>query len=139
MMNWDAIGAIAARTDHRRPHRAGAGGTGVAETQGHALGLLLLLRSDCQISWIAGSGAASRSATRVAIRRGRGEHRLAVLSDSDILSLLKRGALRIEGFREENLTPNGYDVTIEEIWIPGRDSRFTEGAAEIPGREWFVI
>ena len=64
---------------------------------------------------------------------------MAVLSDSDILNLLKRGALRIEGFKEENLTPNGYDVTVEEIWIPGRDSRFTEGAAEIPGREWFVI
>lgn len=64
---------------------------------------------------------------------------MAVLSDSDIVSLMKDDALRIEGFREENLTPNGYDVTVQEIWVPGTDRRFTEGVAEIPGREWFVI
>ena len=64
---------------------------------------------------------------------------MAVLSDSDILDLMKNRRLRIEGFREENLTPNGYDVTVEEIWIPNKDARLTEGVAEIPGREWFVI
>jgi dCTP deaminase len=64
---------------------------------------------------------------------------MAVLSDSDILRLLKDDSLRIGGFREQNLTPNGYDVTIEEIWVPAEDSRFTEGTAVIPGREWFVV
>ncbi|MDH3365163.1 MAG: dCTP deaminase [Thermoplasmata archaeon] len=64
---------------------------------------------------------------------------MAVLSDSDIVSLLKEGSLRIGGFCEQNLTPNGYDVTIEEIWIPAKDSRFKEGIAEIPGQEWFVV
>ena len=64
---------------------------------------------------------------------------MAVLSDSDILRLLKDDSLRIVGFREQNLTPNGYDVTIEEIWVPAEDSRFTEGTAVIPRREWFVV
>ncbi|UCE81299.1 MAG: dCTP deaminase [Methanobacteriota archaeon] len=64
---------------------------------------------------------------------------MAVLSDSDIVSLLREDTLRIEGFREENLTPNGYDVTVDEVWVPGNGSRFREGTAEIPGREWFVI
>ena len=64
---------------------------------------------------------------------------MAVLSDSDILGLMKDRKLRIEGFREENLTPNGYDVTVDEIWIPSTGTRFTDGVAEIPGGEWFVI
>ncbi len=64
---------------------------------------------------------------------------MAVLSDSDILRLIEEDALRIGGFREQNLTPNGYDVTIDEIWIPKDDSRFVEGMAVIPGREWFVV
>lgn len=64
---------------------------------------------------------------------------MAVLSDSDILSLIEDRALRIDGFLEGNLTPNGYDVTIDEVWLPGADRRTGEGVAEIPPREWFVI
>jgi dCTP deaminase len=64
---------------------------------------------------------------------------MAVLSDSDILSLLTDGSLRIEGFNEKNLTPNGYDVTIEEVWITTTDVRAREGAARIPSGAWFVV
>ena len=64
---------------------------------------------------------------------------MAVLSDSDIVGLMNDRQLIIEGFRQENLTPNGYDVTVEEIWIPGAGARVKNGVAEIPGREWFVI
>lgn len=64
---------------------------------------------------------------------------MAVLSDSDILDLVRAERLRISGFDEGNLTPNGYDVTISEIWVPSSDSRTTSGEADIPGREWFVI
>ncbi|MCU0852089.1 MAG: dCTP deaminase, partial [Thermoplasmata archaeon] len=63
---------------------------------------------------------------------------MAVLSDTDILEHLANGSLKIEGFVERNLTPNGYDVTIEEIWIPSTDARFKEGTATIPGGRWFV-
>lgn len=64
---------------------------------------------------------------------------MAVLSDRDILERLASGSLRIGSFVEGNLTPNGYDVTIEETWIPSSDLRIREGVAEIPGGEWFVI
>jgi len=64
---------------------------------------------------------------------------MAVLSDADILALLETGTLKIEGFNEKNLTPNGYDVTIEEIWVPSTDTRVREGAATVPGNSWFVI
>ncbi len=64
---------------------------------------------------------------------------MAVLSDSDILALVKTGELKIEGFAEGNLTPNGYDVTIQEILIPSIDQRLSGGVARIPGNSWFVI
>jgi dCTP deaminase len=64
---------------------------------------------------------------------------LAVLSDRDIVQMLKDGSLKIEGFCEANLTPNGYDVSIEEIWIPSSDLRKKESTVRIPAQSWFVI
>jgi dCTP deaminase len=64
---------------------------------------------------------------------------MAVLSDADIMSMLKDGSLRIEGYREGNLTPNGYDVTIQEILIPSSGEKIVEGTASVPGSSWFVI
>jgi dCTP deaminase len=73
------------------------------------------------------------------VRRAAGGDSLAVLSDVDIKDFVRDGKLRIDGFVEENLTPNGYDVTIEEIWLPATDTRFRQGAATIPPASWFVI
>jgi len=64
---------------------------------------------------------------------------MAVLSDADILSMLSEGSLRIEGFDERNLTPNGYDVTVEEVWVTTTDMRVREGVARIPSGAWFVV
>ena len=64
---------------------------------------------------------------------------MAVLSDRDILDMLKDGSLKIDGFRESNLTPNGYDVSVEEVWIPSADLRRKEGTVRIPASSWFVI
>jgi dCTP deaminase len=64
---------------------------------------------------------------------------MAVLSDTDITAMLADGSLKIEGFREANLTPNGYDVTIEEILVPSTGQKFSDGVASVPGNSWFVI
>jgi len=64
---------------------------------------------------------------------------MAVLSDSDIIEMLGSGQLRIEGYDEKNLTPNGYDVTIEELWIPSTGVRAKGGTVSVPGSSWFVI
>lgn len=64
---------------------------------------------------------------------------MTVLSDTDILVRLRDGSLRIGSFVERNLTPNGYDVTVDEIWIPSTDQRMKEGTASIPPGAWFVI
>jgi len=64
---------------------------------------------------------------------------MAVLSDADIIAMLADGSLKIEGYRESNLTPNGYDVTIEEILVPSTGGKYSEGIASVPGNSWFVI
>ena len=64
---------------------------------------------------------------------------MPVLSDSDILELLKHGSLKIEGYNERNLTPNGYDVTIDEILLPSTGIRQKEGVVVVPGNSWFII
>ena len=64
---------------------------------------------------------------------------MAVLSDADILGMLANGSLKIEDFNESNLTPNGYDVTVDEIWIPSTDEKIREGTAVVPGSSWFVV
>ena len=64
---------------------------------------------------------------------------MAVLSDADILQYLAKGELRIDPFIDSNLTPNGYDVTIEEVQIPPKPLRVREGTARIPPRTRFAI
>src|SRR5437879_12553703 len=65
--------------------------------------------------------------------------RMALLSDADIRRYLAKGELRIEPFDEKNLTPNGYDVTIEEVLIPSSNARTTQGVARIPPGTRFAV
>jgi dCTP deaminase len=64
---------------------------------------------------------------------------MAVLSDADIVAFLDDKSLRIDGYNERNLTPNGYDVTIEEVLIPSTGLRCKEGTVQIPSNLWFVV
>jgi len=61
-----------------------------------------------------------------------------ILSDTQIEELIKKDKLGVEKFREENLTPNGYDLTISEISIGG-DKSVSEGTIKIPGNTWFAV
>lgn len=60
-----------------------------------------------------------------------------ILSDKQILELMDKGEMGIEGFEEENLTPNGYDLTIEEISVEGE--LFEDGVVEIEPESWFAV
>ncbi len=62
-----------------------------------------------------------------------------MLSDRDILEAMKRGEVGIEGFREDNLTPNGYDLTIGEIMIPSEEIHISKGEARIPALTRFIV
>jgi len=58
-----------------------------------------------------------------------------ILSDADIVRARKHDDLSIEPFAEEQLTPNGYDLSIQEIMVDGETSR----QATIPPLTWFAV
>ena len=64
---------------------------------------------------------------------------MAVLSDIDNEKLIYLKKLDIEPFNKKNLTPNGYDLSIEEIFIKNEDMHINKGYAIIPPKTWFVI
>ncbi len=64
---------------------------------------------------------------------------MTILSDIDIKNKMKKNELGIEPFIEKNLTPNGYDLSIDEIFIRKSDEHIKEGTAVIPPMTWFAI
>jgi dCTP deaminase len=64
---------------------------------------------------------------------------MTILSDKDIENFIKNNKLGIEPFENKNLTPNGYDLTIEEVFIKKTDSHIKNGFAKIPAMTWFAI
>ena len=64
---------------------------------------------------------------------------MSILSDNDILDSMKNNDLGIEPFIEKNLTPNGYDLSIAEVFIRKSGEHIKEGMATIPPLTWFAI
>ncbi len=64
---------------------------------------------------------------------------MSILSDIDIKRFMENDELGIEPFIEKNLTPNGYDLSIDEIYIKKTESHIKEGTAVIPPLTWFAI
>lgn len=62
-----------------------------------------------------------------------------LLSDKDIIESVVTRSLSIEPFTPKNLTPNGYDLTIDEIYISNPESNIKKGEVEIPKKTWFVV
>jgi len=63
---------------------------------------------------------------------------MAILSDKNILTALDSGILKIDPFNQDNLTPNGYDLTISEIALPNT-SAITTGSLSIPPNTRFAV
>lgn len=64
---------------------------------------------------------------------------MSILSDIDIKELMKKSELGIDPFIEKNLTPNGYDLSIDEVFIKKTNEHIKEGMAIIPPQTWFAI
>jgi dCTP deaminase len=64
---------------------------------------------------------------------------MTVLSDRDIQVYMQNHFLGIEPFRKKNLTPNGYDLTIDEVFIKTTKTHVKDGIAIIPAHTWFAI
>ena len=63
---------------------------------------------------------------------------MVTLSDEAILSAINLKELDIEPFNKENLTPNGYDLTIDEIEIPN-ENKTSKGSLVIPPGKRFAV
>ena len=55
------------------------------------------------------------------------------------IDYIKEGKLSIEPFSEDNLTPNGYDLTVDEVFIPGLSQKVKDGVAGVASKQWFLI
>ncbi|PNX51949.1 MAG: dCTP deaminase [Thermoplasmata archaeon M8B2D] len=64
---------------------------------------------------------------------------MSILSDIDIKNSIEKNELGIEPFIEKNLTPNGYDLSIDEVFIRKTNEHIKEGIAKIPAQTWFAI
>ena len=64
---------------------------------------------------------------------------MTILSDKDIENAMNDKDLGIEPFSQKNLTPNGYDLSIDEVYIKKTDDHIKEGIAVIPPLTWFAI
>ncbi len=62
-----------------------------------------------------------------------------MLSDRDILDMIEKGEIWIESFSEENLTPNGYDLSIGEVMVPSLGIHVKDGKVKIPALTRFVV
>ena len=63
---------------------------------------------------------------------------MAILSDEAIISAINAKELNIVPFNEQNLTPNGYDLTIDEIEIPN-EQKASRGSLLIPSGKRFAV
>lgn len=64
---------------------------------------------------------------------------MTILSDEDIENSIKNSELSIEPFNQRNLTPNGYDLSIGEVYIKKTDQHIKKGIISIPPLTWFAI
>lgn len=62
-----------------------------------------------------------------------------LLSDKEIVEAMIRKQISIEPFSRKNLTPNGYDLTIDEIMIPKTGEKIKEGKIKIPNLTPFLV
>ena len=64
---------------------------------------------------------------------------MTILSDIDIKNSIENNNLSIEPFNAKNLKPNGYDLSIDEVYIKKTNQHIKGGMATIPPLTWFAI
>ena len=64
---------------------------------------------------------------------------MCLVPDHEIAELMRQNRLRIEGYVEEGLTPNGYDLRVAEVRCAGTDVTVKNGTAVIDPMQMFYI
>ncbi|PIV67790.1 MAG: dCTP deaminase, partial [Euryarchaeota archaeon CG01_land_8_20_14_3_00_38_12] len=62
-----------------------------------------------------------------------------LLSDKEIVEAVVRKQISIEPFNRKNLTPNGYDLTVDEIMITKTGEKINQGKIKIPSMTHFLV
>ncbi len=64
---------------------------------------------------------------------------MSTLTDADIRDAVSEGAMDIDPFSEDQLTPNGYDLAIAEVVLPDKGQSFLAGTALVPALTRFMV
>ena len=64
---------------------------------------------------------------------------MTILSDEDIENSIRNSEVGIDPYNQKNLTPNGYDLSIGEVYIKITEQHVKEGVITIPPLTWFAI
>ncbi|MEM4160774.1 MAG: dCTP deaminase [Thermoplasmata archaeon] len=64
---------------------------------------------------------------------------MCVLSDREIKRCVEKGFLKIEPFVEGNLTPNGIDLCVHEVWFEGTEEKIVEKPVFVPPHTRFLV
>ncbi len=64
---------------------------------------------------------------------------MCILSDRDILEGMDKGILSIEPFNRDNLTSNGFDLSIGQVLLVPGGEPIKEGTVLVPAQSWFAI
>jgi dCTP deaminase len=65
---------------------------------------------------------------------------MPVWSDSDFLQAVEDGTFKSTPWKPEDLTPNGLDLRIAHVLVPGRDAEpISKGTVNVPPMTRFVI
>lgn len=64
---------------------------------------------------------------------------MCLLADGDIQRALEQGELAIEPYEPKNLTPNGVDLRIGEVYLEASGETIRSGVAHIPAGSWFAL
>ncbi len=62
-----------------------------------------------------------------------------ILSDRDIKARIAEGKLGIENFNEKCLTPNGYDLSIHEVYTRSPEGKVTIGTFYLDSGAWCLV
>lgn len=64
---------------------------------------------------------------------------MSILSDRDIIKSVKTGSIVISDFSKNNLTPNGYDLQISEIFVSRAGDVQKKDTVNIPPKTMFYV
>ena len=64
---------------------------------------------------------------------------MCILSDGDILDFMSKDLLSIDPFIEKNLTPNGCDLRIGELFFPDSEEHIIEGTVILPPGQGIAV